>query len=266
MFTWFESAAKPLLGMLHVPPLPGSPRYAGPWPDLVNHVLRDAEALVSGGMDGLLIENYGDAPFFPDRVPAETTACLTALAAAVRGAFHVPLGINVLRNDGETALAIAVAVEAQFIRVNVLCGARLTDQGIVQGRAHALLRLRRQLQGTHIRILADVNVKHSAPLAPLNLEAETDDLLNRGGAEGVIVSGSATGMPADLEELKRVRSAVAGRVPVLVGSGVTAANIASLQSHADGFIVGSSLKQDGRAENPVDSKHVRALRAALCGK
>src|SRR5687768_15249635 len=127
---------KPLVGMLHAPPLPGSPRYAGSWQSVRDHVLRDAETLVSGGVHGLMLENYGDAPFFPGRAAAHTAACLTALAEQVRSALAVPLGINVLRNDGCTALEVALAARAQFIRVNILCGARLTDQGIIQGIAH----------------------------------------------------------------------------------------------------------------------------------
>lgn len=250
---------KPLIGMLHAQPLPGSPRYGGSWQAVRDHVLRDAETLVAGGMHGLLLENYGDAPFFPGRVPTHVAACLTALAVQVRTAFDVPLGINVLRNDGCTALEVAQAAQAQFIRVNILCGARLTDQGVIEGIAHELLRLRRQLGADEVRILADVNVKHSAPLANRPIGDEVDDVLSRGLADALIVSGVATGKPADPAELLQVRTAAAGRAPVLVGSGVSAENIARLCPHADGFIVGSSLKPGGRIEQPVDLALVRSL-------
>lgn len=262
MTTWISTCfgvEKPLIGMLHAPPLPGSPRYGGDWLAVRDHVLRDAEALVSGGLHGLLLENYDDAPFFPGRVPAHVAASLTALAVAVKGRFAVPLGINVLRNDGQTALAVAMAAEAQFIRVNILCGARLTDQGLIQGIAHDLLRDRRHLGADPIRILADVNVKHSAPLAIRPLEEEVNDLLSRGGADGLIVSGSATGQPVDRTELHQIHSAARGRAPVFIGSGVSAGTIANLLPHADAFIIGSSLKHDGRAEKPVDPQRVRAL-------
>jgi membrane complex biogenesis BtpA family protein len=249
--------------MLHAPPLPGAPRYAGTWSGVLDQVLRDAEALVSGGVQGLMLENFGDAPFFPGRVPAHVTAALTALAVAVKTRFAVPLGINVLRNDGLSALAVALAAGAQFIRVNVLCGARVIDQGLIQGIAHDLLRQRRTLGAEAIRILADVNVKHSAPLAVRPLAEEVDDLLSRGGADALIVTGAATGQAADLQELQQVRQAAAGRAPVFVGSGVTAENIAALLPHADGFIVGSSLKHGGRPENPVDLQRVRVLCQAL---
>jgi membrane complex biogenesis BtpA family protein len=262
MPTWLSecfTVEKPIIGMLHAPPLPGAPRYAGSWPDILNHVLWDADELVSGGIHGLILENYGDAPFFPRRVPPHVTASLTALAVAVKTRFNVPLGINVLRNDGQSALGIAVAAGAQFIRVNVLCGARVTDQGLIEAVAYDLLRERRALGADSIRILADVNVKHSAPLAPRSVADEVEDLLTRGGADAVIVTGAATGQAVDLVELQQVQQAVAGRAPVLVGSGVCASNIASLRPYADAFIVGSSLKHDSRPENPVDAQRVKAL-------
>src|SRR5947209_4747086 len=134
------TVAKPIIGMLHLPPLPGTPRYALPIAQILEHVLRDADALSTGGVHGLMLENFGDVPFFPGRVGSETIAAMTAIAVEVRKRFALPLGINVLRNDGCSALAIAAAVGASFIRVNVLCAARVTDQGIIQGIAHHLLR------------------------------------------------------------------------------------------------------------------------------
>src|SRR5262245_31454411 len=150
--------ARPIVGMLHAPPLPGSPRCTGNWDSIIRTVLVDAETLVDAGFHALLLENFGDAPFSPRRVPAETVAAMTRLAAEVARRFTVPLGINVLRNDGESALAIAAAVGAAFIRVNVLCGARVTDQGLIAGIAHDLLRLRRHLGADAVQVLADVDV------------------------------------------------------------------------------------------------------------
>ena len=187
---------------------------------------------------------------------------MTALAAAVKQQFDVPLGINVLRNDGCAALSIAHAVGADFVRVNVLCGARVTDQGIIQGIAHDLLRLRRTLGAERIRILADVDVKHSAPLVDMPLEQEVADLIHRGGADGLIVSGSGTGRAASVEQLKNVKL-VAGDVPVYVGSGVTEQSIGQFLDVADGFIVGTWLKRDGHANHPVNVERVRALVRAM---
>ena len=152
----------PVIGMLHLPPLPGSARWAGDWEAVRRFVLHDAETLSAGGVDGLMIENFGDTPFYPDRVPAITIAAMTALACEVRRTTSIPIGINVLRNDGRSALAIAVASDASFIRVNVLCGARVTDQGLLQGIAHDLLRERAFLKAEAIRILADVDVFYTS--------------------------------------------------------------------------------------------------------
>jgi len=259
--TWLSELfpkPKPVVGMLHVPPLPGSPRYSGDVAAVRAFVLRDAEALVEGGIHGLLLENFGDAPFWARRVPAATVAHMTALAAEVRRCFPVPLGVNVLRNDGRSAVAVAHAAGAQFIRVNVLCGARLTDQGVVQGIAAELLRDRATLGATTVKILADVDVKHSAPLAPRPLEEEAAETVERGGADALVVSGPATGKPADASDLRRARLAAHG-APVFVGSGISAENIAQYADCADALIVGTWLKHDGAVGNPVDPGRVRTL-------
>lgn len=263
MPSWFsELFARrwPVIGMLHAPPLPDSPRFGGEVRAIHDRVLEDADALVAGGADGLLLENFGDSPFYPHSVPPFTIAHLTALAVEVRRRHQVPLGINVLRNDGLAALAVAHAAGADFIRVNVLTGARLTDQGIIAGIAHELLRARARLSGPTIRILADVAVKHSAPLAPRPLADEIADTFERGGADGIIVSGARTGGPVEPDEVLAARAAAGNRL-VLVGSGVTPDNL-PLLSAADGFIVGTYCKRAGDAANPVDPDRVRALVAA----
>jgi membrane complex biogenesis BtpA family protein len=250
--------ARPIIGMLHLPPLPGAPRYEGPFELCRERVLADAEALVRGGISQLLLENFGDAPFYPASVPVHVVAHMTAIAAEVKRSFDVPLGINVLRNDGCAALSIAHAVGAQFIRVNVLCGARLADQGILQGIAHDLLRLRKTLAAEQIRILADVDVKHSVSLGDLHVEREVQDLIQRGLADALIVTGTATGAAAGAEHLRAVKHAARDH-PVYVGSGVTPDSIGRLSVEADGFIVGTWLKRDAVATNPVDLDRVRAL-------
>ena len=163
----WSNVAAPVIGMLHLPPLPGSARYDGDVGAAAACALRDADVLAAGGVHGLMLENYGDVPFFPGRVPAHVVAHMTAVACEVRRRFPgLPLGINVLRHDGRSALAVAHAAGAQFVRVNVLCGARVTDQGLLEGIAHDLLRDRSTLGAREsVRIFADVDVKHSAPLA-----------------------------------------------------------------------------------------------------
>lgn len=253
----------PVIGMLHAPPLPGSPRFAGDMQKIRDHVRRDVDALVAGGVHGLMLENFGDAPFFPARVPAITVAALTAVAELVLQHASLPLGINVLRNDGLSAIAIARTVGASFVRVNVFTGARVTDQGVIQGIAHDLLRERAALGAADLRILADASVKHSAPLGVERpLRDEIADMTSRGGADAVVISGSATGKETAPEDVALAKAAANGR-PVLVGSGVKASNVGSLLGIADALIVGTSFKRDGRPENPIEPDRVRELIRAI---
>ena len=251
-----------LIGMVHVAPLPGSPRWDGSMERVIAAAVADARALVEGGMDALLVENHGDAPFTPGRVEPATVAGLTAVAHEIRRALpQTPLGINVLKNDARAALAVACAVGARFIRVNVHAGAVLADQGLVHSDAYGTLRDRRLL-AADIAIFADVGGKHAVPLAPLDLEQHARDLTQRGLADGLVVSGQATGAATPIDDLKRVRSAVPD-VPLLVGSGVTPETAADLLSIADALIVGTALKRDGDVTAPVDPERVRRLVAAV---
>lgn len=254
---------KPVIGMLHAPPLPGSPGFAGDFQAAIDHVLRDADTLCAGGVNGLMLENFGDTPFYPARVPQIVIAALGRLAAEIRRQTPLPLGFNVLRNDGLAALALATTHSADMIRVNVLCGARVTDQGLVSGIAHDLLRERATLHAPQIRILADVDVKHSAPLGPERpLADEVADLVQRGHADAVIVSGRGTGAAVDPNKLRAVKEAAAN-TPTLVGSGATATTARELATVADAFIVGTSLKKGGDPRQPVDGDRVRAFIAQL---
>ncbi len=252
---------KPVIGMLHLPALPGSPRNTDDLAAIRAYVLRDAEALAEGSVDGLILENFGDSPFFPGRVPPHTVAFMAVLGQEVKARFPLPLGVNVLRNDGISALAIAAATGAAFIRVNIYTGARLTDQGVIQGEAHKVQRYRRLL-GTGVKVFADVAVKHSAPLAPRDLRAEVQDTLARGHADAIIVSGSATGEETQVEDVKLAKIH-AGEAPVLVGSGVNLETVEALLPHGDGFIAGTSLKTGGRTTHPVDRSRVSEFMAVV---
>ena len=255
----WSHVAKPVIGMLHLLPLPGSPLFGGDPAKGRDALLRDAEALSAGGVHALMLENFGDVPFYPGRVPAHVVAHMTAAAAEVRRRFpDLPLGINVLRNDGLSALAVAHAAGAAYVRVNVLCGARVADQGVLQGIAHDLLRERALLRAD-VRILADVDVKHSAPLAARSLADEVDDTLRRGLADALVVSGAGTGKATDPAHVVDVRTAAGGAAPVFVGSGVTAQTIQHYLPYADGFIVGTATKRDGDPRQPVEVARVREL-------
>jgi uncharacterized protein len=252
-----KNAIGRIVGMLHAPALPGSPRNELDFNAILDWVLQDAAALTAGGVNALILENFGDSPFYPRRVPPHTVAFMTVLAREVRLACKLPLGINVLRNDAESAIAIASAVAAQFIRVNIHTGARLTDQGLIEGSAHETLRYRKLL-GSDIRIFADVDVKHSAPLAARGLQDEVEETVSRAGADAIIVSGAATGKQTAMEDLKAAKAA-ARTIPVYAGSGVDAGNIRDVLEITDGAIIGTALKQGSVTANRVDEARVRAL-------
>jgi len=253
-----------LIGMVHLSPLPGSPRWAGSMATVIDRALADARALADNGFDALLLENFGDVPFAPGRVEAATVAAMAVVADHVgRAVPRLPLGVNVLKSDARAALAIATAVGARFIRVNVHAAAVVADQGIVQTDAYHTLRDRRLL-GADVRIFADVQGKHAVPLGAIDLEQHARDLVHRGLADALIVSGRATGEPTPLGDLKRVRDAVPG-VAMLVGSGVTPETAAELLSVADALVVGSWLKRDGDVRNPIDPARVRRLVQAARG-
>jgi len=254
-------ARKYAIGMVHLLPLPGSPRWAGEMDQVLERAVTDAQALARGGMDGLIVENFGDAPFCKDRVEAHTVSAMTLAVAAVRDAVRVPVGINVLRNDSRSAMAIAAVTGASFIRVNVHTGAMVTDQGVVEGSAHDTLRYRREL-GAEVKLLADVLVKHASPLGALSIEQAARDAAYRGLADAVIVTGVGTGQPTEVEDVIRAREAVPD-YPVLVGSGVHEGNLAKLLAVANGVVVGTSLKEGGVASNPVDETRVADLAALV---
>ena len=248
----------PCIGMIHLSALPGAPTYGGDLDAVVDAAVRDLAALVNGGVRAVMVENFHDVPFWPDSVPPETVAAMAVVVAALRReAPDTLFGVNVLRNDADAALAVAGATGASFIRINVHAGAMITDQGPLTGRAHRTLRRRRELGLDQVGILADLRVKHAAPLAIRDLGEEARDLRLRGLADALIVSGPATGCAADPAVLRELREAVPD-CPLLIGSGVDAHNLNDFEA-ADGFIVGTSLKTAGR----IDPDRVRALLAAL---
>ncbi|MCG6957775.1 MAG: BtpA/SgcQ family protein [Gemmatimonadetes bacterium] len=248
---------RPLIGMVHLLALPGSPGWGGSMNAVLTRALDDVRALTEGGMDGVLVENYLDVPFFPGAVQPETVAALTRVVGAVVARSEVPVGVNVLRNDARSALGIAVACDASFIRVNVHTGIMWTDQGQIEGRAADTLRLRRAL-ASDVAIFADVHVKHATPPPGQRLEAAAADTWYRGLADVLVVSGSATGDATATEDVRRARAG-APEAPVLVGSGVNPQSVATILDVADGAIVGTSLTRAGRAGTGIDMDRVRAL-------
>jgi membrane complex biogenesis BtpA family protein len=257
----FTGRRRLLIGVVHLLPLPGSPRWQGNLKPVVEHAVADAKAYARGGAHALFIENFGDVPFTKTQVPPETIAAMAVAGRAVREAVALPIGFNVLRNDAHAGLALCAACGGAFIRVNVHCGAMLTDQGIIEGAAFDTLRHRRRLC-PDAEIFADVHVKHAVPVAPTPIEIAARDTVERGLADALIISGTGTGVATDLTDVERVRAACP-RARILLGSGVTVENVREYLRFADGAIVGSSLKAGGRVANPVDWKRVAALAKAI---
>jgi hypothetical protein len=263
-------ARRPLIGMIHLGALPGSARYdpdALPLGRVLEEAARDARSLAEGGADAIMVENFFDAPFAKDAVPPHTVAALTRAVLSVREAAgdDIPIGVNCLRNDARSALAIAHITGARFVRVNVYVGAAVTDQGVIEGAARTAVLYRREL-GADVAIWADVFVKHAAQIgdpAQVTLEDAAKDAVYRGLADALIVSGAATGAATDPETVRRAAGAVPG-APILIGSGFGEATAAGLlAAGAAGAIVGTSLKAGGRVDAPVEAARVRALRAAM---
>ncbi len=252
-----------LVGVVHLLPLPGAPRGSPGLDAVRDAALRDAEAMAEGGLQTVIIENFGDAPFRASGVDPHVPTMMSAVALAIRARLPtIQLGVNVLRNDARAALAVAASCGARFVRVNVHVGAVWTDQGLIQGEAHETLRYRRELglaEGPgRVSILADVAVKHGQPAGERDLGRLAADTALRGGADGLIVTGAATGARADLADLRAARAG-SGGVPVWVGSGATPETLADLRAHADGAIVGTFLHRGGRLDERVDPARVRAI-------
>ncbi len=246
-----------LIGMVHLLPLPGSPGFGGAFDVVLERAVADARTLAEAGFGGLMVENFGDAPFFPDDVPAVTVAAMAGAVSELTRAVSIPIGVNVLRNDALAALAVAAVTGAPYIRVNVLTGTMFTDQGTITGRAAEVSRERHRLC-PNTAILADVFVKHASPPPGVTIEQSGADTWERGGADALIVSGKGTGIEPDLELARRLRSAVPD-ARILIGSGATTANLPHLAEVANGAIVGTSLKEGGRLTQPVDPGRAAAI-------
>jgi len=253
-----------LIGMVHLPALPGHPGAVQSLDAIVELAVRQARLLVSAGFDAVVVENFGDAPFFATQVEPHTIAAMAVVVREVCQAVDSPVGVNVLRNDAMAAVAIASMSGAGFVRINVHSGVYATDQGIIEGQAAQTLRYRKAL-GDRCAILADVHVKHAEPISTKDPALAAEETAYRGRADAIIVSGATTGRPASMDDLKTVRGAVPDK-PVYVGSGATVDTVRGLLGVADGVIVGSSLKEGGRIENDPDPARVAAfVRAARGG-
>jgi membrane complex biogenesis BtpA family protein len=246
-----------LIGVIHLQALPGTPANSFDVATIKSMAVEEANVFKDEGFHGIVIENTHDRPYLKSGVGPEIVAAMSVICAEVRRAVTLPLGIQVLAGANSSALAVALACEASFVRVEGFVFAHVADEGIIESSAGALLRYRRAIGADRVRVFADVKKKHSAHAITADVDlVETAKAAEFFAVDGVIVSGVATGEPADPSEVAAVAGAVS--VPTLVGSGITAENINEF-SKADGLIVGSSIKKDGHWANPIDPERTRAV-------
>lgn len=246
-----------LIGVVHLQALPGTPANKFDRATITSMAVEEAIVYKDAGFHGIAIENTHDRPYLKGVVGPEIVAAMSVVGAEVRRATSLPLGVQVLAGANTSALAVALASDASFVRVEGFVFAHVADEGLIEASAGPLLRYRRTIGADHVRVFADVKKKHSAHAITADVDiVETAKAAEFFSVDGVIVSGIATGEPAEPKEVAAVAAAVT--VPTLVGSGITAENIATF-SNADAFIVGSSIKQDGRWMNPIDLERTHAL-------
>ncbi len=249
------AAKRPILGMIHLPPLPGAPNYGGSMTAVIEHALIDAQTLVQNGINALIVENLGDYPYYPFTCEPETVAAMTQVALEIRRRYSVPLGINILRNSWKAALAVAMIVDAQFIRLNILTDTMVTDQGLINGEAHLAMRYRRMIQAERVLIFSDIYSKHGGPLVQRDMATVAHEMVERGMADVIIVSGAESAVAPDRDRIRHVRQAVP-ETPVILGSGISLKTVDCV-ADADGSIFGYGTKPSGNMNDPVDAETVR---------
>lgn len=250
-----------LIGVVHLQALPGTPSHATPIPQIVAAAVEEARMFQAAGFDGLILENMHDRPYTKRSAGPEIVASMTAAARAVGDAVDLPFGVQILAGANREALAVAQASGAAFVRVEGFVFAHVADEGLMEADAGDLLRYRKAIGASVIRIFADIKKKHSSHALTADVDlVETAQAAEFFQADGVVVTGAATGRPADPIEVDAVSTAVG--VPTLVGSGITEQNIAEFGT-VDAFIVGSSVKVDGLWSNPMDPARLEALARAF---
>lgn len=247
--------------MIHMPALPGAPSNTMSMKELTEFALSEADKLEGAHLDAAIVENVGDTPLFKENLPPYTTAAMANITKEVVGHTKMKVGVNMLRNACEEALSIAHVSGAHFIRCNVMIGAYATDQGIIEGCAAKLMRLKKSLN-SEVLVFGDVHVKHAYPIFNVAIEYAAQDLAERGGADAVIVSGPRSPVPPSFERVKKVKDAITK--PVMVGSGINLANVKQFYDRSDGILLGEpDFKVKGVWGGPSDERaYAKAVR--LC--
>jgi len=245
---------KKIIGMLHLLPLPGSPNYFGDLTKVIDRAKQDLENLLEGGINTVNIENYGDVPFSKNPAKPITVSAFTKIVSHLESEFDFDFGVQVMRNDAISGLSIAEITGASFIRVNVLTGAVVAEEGIIEGDARSLMDLKKQLN-SRVQVFADVLVKHAVPLGNQDLRLTAKATIERNLADGIILTGDITGEEASVEDLKLLKKEI--NKPILIGSGINKDNVNVFLEHCDGVIVGTSLKKDNQTNNPISVINVK---------
>jgi uncharacterized protein len=253
--------SRALIGVIHTGALPGTPRGGTAISDLVDAAVAEARVFASAGFHGLVIENMHDRPYLKGSVGPEIVAALAVIGHEVERAAQLPLGVQVLAAANESAIAVAHACGASFVRVEGFVFAHVADEGLIESCAGTLLRYRRAIGADGVRIFADIKKKHAAHALTADVSVvETAKAAEFFLADGVVISGVSTGCAADAAEVRSVAEAV--NIPTFVGSGITPENLDQYLS-ADALIVGSSVKRGGVWSEPVDASRTRALARAF---
>ncbi|MCF7823341.1 MAG: BtpA/SgcQ family protein [Candidatus Marinimicrobia bacterium] len=250
--------SKPLIAMIHVQALPGTPKNMLSVKEIADQACREAKVLSDTGVQAIMLENMHDVPYLNREVGPEIVASLTRVASEVRSTTQLPLGLQVLAGANQAALSIALATEMQFIRAEGFVFGHLADEGFMQSDAGALLRFRKKMNAEHIQIFTDIKKKHSSHALTSDVSlVDTCDAAEFFLSDGVIITGPHTGKPVNDGELSDIYTSA--RIPVLVGSGVTPQGLSLIWEHADAFIVGSYIKRDGRWQNEPDRERLEEL-------
>lgn len=249
---------KSIIGMLHIQALPGTPKNHLSMPEIIDFTLKEAELYCQYGIDTLIIENMHDTPYLNREVGAEITTAMAIIAYELKKRFSLKLGIQILAGANKEALAAAFCSGADFIRAEGFVFSHVADEGLMNSCAGELLRYRKAIGADQVKIITDIKKKHSAHAITADVDiVETAKAAQFFAADGVIVTGSSTGVSADLSELKSVKNGV--DIPVLIGSGITAENLLSYLEFADGLIIGSYFKEKGYWANNISVERVKQV-------
>ncbi|HEY0726888.1 MAG TPA: BtpA/SgcQ family protein, partial [Pyrinomonadaceae bacterium] len=249
------SRPKPVIGVIHVGALPGTPRSSQSVSELISLARDEAKLYRESGVDGVIVENMHDVPYLRGEVGPEIVAAMTAIAAEVKRECGLPVGVQLLAGANIEAMAVAHAADLDFIRAEGYAYAHVADEGLIQASAAKLLRYRRMIGATRVQVWTDVKKKHAAHAITADVSlGETAETVEFMGADCVIVTGSATGKPPNVADVREAKSHC--HLPVFLGSGITQNNVSEFYNHADGFIIGSAFKLDGLWSNTVDPARV----------